>query len=126
MAASAASPAPERSKRKSAAESSAAWRLSDRIGLVVCWGLGLLFCAIAAAIVIYFLVQGLKYVNLELLTTPPKVGFNQNTTGGVLDPLIGTGIVAAMAMAIALPVGVAIAVWLSEFGRPAALAGEPA
>ena len=109
-------------KHTGAVESTAAWRLSDRIGLAICWGLGLLFCAIAVAIVVYFLVQGLKYVNLDLLTTSPKVGFNQNTTGGVLDPLIGTAIVAAMAMAIALPAGVAIAVWHSEFGRPAAIA----
>ena len=36
--------------------------------------------------------------------------------------MLGTFIVGAMAMAIAVPVGVAIAVWLSEFGRPTALA----
>ena len=34
-----------------AVESAGAWRLSDRIGLAICWFLGLLFCAIAAAIV---------------------------------------------------------------------------
>jgi hypothetical protein len=38
------------------ADTSAAWRLSDRIGLVVCWAFGLLFCAIAAAIVVFLLV----------------------------------------------------------------------
>ena len=35
---------------------------------------------------------------------------------------MGTLLVTALAMAIALPVGIAIAVWLSEYGRPAALA----
>jgi phosphate transport system permease protein len=100
----------------------AAWRLSDRIGLAACWTLGILFCAIAAAIVIYFLVQGLKYVSLDLLTTAPKPGFSQASTGGILDPLIGTVLVGVMGMAIALPAGVGIAVWLSEYGRPAALA----
>jgi phosphate transport system permease protein len=103
-------------------ESTAAWRLSDRIGLAICWILGLLFCAIAAAIVIYFLVQGLKYVNLDILTTAPKAGFSEKSTGGILDPMIGTVIVGVMAMAIALPAGVGIAVWLSEYGRPAVLA----
>jgi phosphate transport system permease protein len=107
---------------KGPVESSAAWSLTDRIGLFFCWALGLLFCAIAIAIVAYFLVQGLKYVNLDLLTTAPKQGFSQATTGGILDPLLGTVIVGAMAMAIAMPAGVAIAVWLSEYGRPAALA----
>ncbi len=36
--------------------------------------------------------------------------------------MIGTLLVALIAMVIALPVGIATAVWLSEFGRPAALA----
>ena len=103
-------------------ESAGAWRLSDRIGLAICWFLGLLFCAIAAAIVIYMLVQGIKYVRPELLTTSPKVGFTQAETGGFLDPLIGTFLVGAIGIAIALPLGIAIAVWLSEFGRPFALA----
>jgi len=105
-----------------AAESTGAWRLSDRIGLAICWILGLLFCAIAAAIVIYMLVQGIKYVRPELLTSAPKTGFSQSETGGFLDPLVGTFMVAAIGIAIALPVGVAMAVWLSEFGRPFALA----
>jgi phosphate transport system permease protein len=109
-------------QRFEAAESAAAWKLSDRIGLAICWVLGLLFCAIAAAIVIYLFIQGIKYVRPELLTTPPKTGFSQSETGGFLDPLIGTFIVGLIGIAIALPVGVAIAVWLSEFGRPFALA----
>jgi phosphate transport system permease protein len=112
----------ETSRHTGAVESTAAWRLSDRIGLAICWILGLLFCAIAAAIVIYFLVQGLKYVNLDILTTAPKAGFSEKSTGGILDPMIGTVIVGVMAMAIALPAGVGIAVWLSEYGRPAVLA----
>jgi phosphate transport system permease protein len=105
-----------------AAESAAAWKLSDRIGLAICWALGLLFCAIAAAIVIYLLVQGIKYVRPDLLTSSPKTGFSQAETGGFLDPLVGTFIVAIIGISVALPVGVAIAVWLSEFGRPFALA----
>jgi phosphate transport system permease protein len=103
-------------------ESSASWRLSDRIGLGFAWLLGILFCAIAVAIVGYFLVEGLRYLRPNLLVTNPAAGVSENQTGGFLDPLLGTVIIAAMAMAIALPVGIAIAVWLSEFGRPAALA----
>jgi phosphate transport system permease protein len=103
-------------------ESSASWRLSDRIGLGFAWLLGILFCAIAVAIVGYFLVEGLRYLRPNLLVTNPVAGVSENQTGGFLDPLLGTVIIAAMAMTIALPVGIAVAVWLSEFGRPAALA----
>jgi phosphate transport system permease protein len=101
---------------------SEAWTLSDRIGLIVCWIMGILFCLIAAAIVIYMFVQGLKYVSLSFITTPPSAGFSQADSGGALDAIIGTGLVAAIGIAIALPLGVAIAVWLSEYGRPFALA----
>ena len=99
-----------------------AWRTSDRIGLAICWFLGLLFCAIAAAIVIYLLVEGIKYVRPDLLATSPKTGFSQGETGGFLDPLVGTFLVGAIGIAIALPLGVAIAVWVVEYGRPSWLA----
>jgi phosphate transport system permease protein len=102
--------------------SSAAWRLRDRVGLGFAWLLGLLFCAITCAIVIYLLVQGIKYVRPALFVTHPAAGFSERETGGFLDPLIGTFLVGLMAMAIALPVGVGIGVWLSEFGRPFPLA----
>jgi phosphate transport system permease protein len=108
--------------RRSARDSSSTWRFSDRVGLAFCWLLGCLFCAIAAAIVIFMLVQGIKYVRPELLVTRPAVGFNETETGGFLDPMVGTLIVAVMSTAIALPLGVATAVWVTEYGRPFALA----
>jgi phosphate transport system permease protein len=103
-------------------ESSASWRVSDRVGLAFAWFLGLLFCVITAAIVIYLLIQGVRYVRPSLFVTSPTAGFGEADTGGFLDPLIGTVVVAVLAMGIALPVGIAIAVWLSEYGRPSALA----
>jgi phosphate transport system permease protein len=103
-------------------DSRAAWRLRDRMGLAFAWLLGLGFCAIAVAILVYLLVQGTKYVRPELFVTHPAAGFTESDSGGFLDPLIGTFLVGGMAMAIAFPVGLGAAVWLSEFGRPFALA----
>ena len=68
------------------------------------------------------MVQGLRYIRPELFVTHPSAGFTESETGGFLDPLMGTVIVAAMGMAIAFPVGLGVAVWLSEYGRPTALA----
>jgi phosphate transport system permease protein len=113
---------PGRGRRSPGAESSASWRLSDRVGLAFAWLLGLLFCAVTAAIVIYLLIQGVKYVRPSLFVTSPSAGFTQSDTGGFLDPLLGTFIVALLALAVAVPTGIATAVWLSEYGRPAALA----
>jgi phosphate transport system permease protein len=120
-----AAPPPDRSPtppRKGAVEGSATWRLSDRIGLAICWALGLLFCAIAVAIAVYLLVQGIKYLRPSMLVTPASAGFTQSESGGFSDALAGTLIVAAMGIAIALPIGIGIAVWLVEYGRPAGLA----
>jgi phosphate transport system permease protein len=114
-------PPPQRPP-KGAVEGSATWRLTDRIGLAICWALGLLFCAIAIAIVVYLLIQGIKYLKPSMLVTPAAAGFSQAESGGFSDALFGTMIVAVMGIAIALPAGVAIAVWLVEYGRPTALA----
>ncbi len=96
--------------------------MSDRIGLAFAWFLGLLFLAVTAGIVGYMFVQGIRYISLDLIFTSPAAGFSESETGGFLDPLLGTIIVAVMALAIAFPIGLGLAVWLSEFGRPAALA----
>jgi phosphate transport system permease protein len=107
---------------KGAVEGSATWRLSDRIGLAICWALGLLFCAIAVAIAVYLFIQGIKYLKPSMLVTPAATGFSESESGGFSDALVGTMIVAVMGIAIALPIGIGIAVWLVEYGRPAALA----
>ena len=108
--------------RTPALESSSSWRWTDRLGLAFAWLVGLLFCVICAAIVIYLLVQGIRYLHPSFLWTNPKVGNTQNETGGILAPLLGTALVIALAMGIATPVGVGIAVWLSEYARPRQLA----
>jgi phosphate transport system permease protein len=108
--------------RQSAEDSGVSWRLTDRIGLGFAWFLGLLFCAVTVAIVAFLAVQGIRYLRPELIWTNPQVGLNQNETGGFLGPLIGTFLVAGIAIGIAGPAGVGVAVWLSEYGRPRALA----
>jgi phosphate transport system permease protein len=116
-------PAPSGDCRpKDAVEGSATWSLVDRIGLAICWALGLLFCAIAVAIVVYLFIQGIKFLKPSMLVTPATSGFTESQSGGFSDALIGTLIVAVMGLSLALPAGVAIAVWLVEYGRPAVLA----
>jgi phosphate transport system permease protein len=103
-------------------ESSASWRLIDRVGLAFAWFLGLLFCLVTAALVLYLFVQGIKYLRPYMLVTNPTAGYSEAQTGGFFDPLLDTVVLSIMAMALAIPIGIATAVWLSEFGRPSALA----
>jgi phosphate transport system permease protein len=102
------------------------WSFFDRVGLVCAWGAGLLLCALAASILIFMLVKGLQFINLDQLGQSPIVGettsAGESTGGGYKDPMLGTLILTVLGTLIAFPIGVATAVWLSEYGRPAWLA----
>jgi phosphate transport system permease protein len=115
-------PKPDRGKRHKAVESTSTWSLLDRAGLAFAWAMGLLLCAICAAIIIYVAVQGIRFLRPEMLWTNPKTGYNQSETGGILEPILGSLLATTIAIVVATPLGVAIAVWLSEYGRPSPLA----
>jgi phosphate transport system permease protein len=108
--------------RRRPRESMRSWRRGDRIGLVLCWAAGAGLCLVAGAIVIYMLVRGLQYLTPNLLLSHPQPDLDQSKTGGFLDPLLGTLLLTVVGIALAVPLGVAIAVWLTEYGRPAGLA----
>jgi phosphate transport system permease protein len=94
----------------------------DRIGLAAAWVAGLSLCVVAGAICLYMLFRGIQFLNLDQLVTHPLPSLNQQKSGGFLDPILGTLILTTIGTLIAAPLGVAIAVWLSEYGRPAGLA----
>jgi phosphate transport system permease protein len=98
------------------------WSRGDKVGVILAWGAGILLCAIAAAIVLYMLFRGLQYVSFTLLSSHPLPSLDQSQSGGFLDPIEGTVILTILGTLIAAPIGVGIAVWLSEYGRPAGLA----
>jgi phosphate transport system permease protein len=101
------------------------WSIWDRAGLAAAWFCGLLLCALAGSIVIYMLIRGLQYVSLSALIEHPvtlSTTVSTGTAGGYLDPIEGTLILTALGTLIALPIGVGIAVWLSEYSRPSWLA----
>jgi len=98
------------------------WRWSDRLMMLGAWAAGLFLCLTAAAIVIYFAVRGVEYLNPQLIFERPQVSASQSGSGGFLDPLLGTLLLPAIGLAIATPLAVATAVWLVEYGRPAKLA----
>jgi phosphate transport system permease protein len=113
---------PTVSPRKRGRDSISSWPLVDRVGYVLCWGAGLLLCAIAGGIVLYMLVKGISYLRPSLLLQSPSPAKDQQGSGGFLDPIEGTLLLTAVGIALAAPIGVAVAVWLSEYRRPAVLA----
>jgi phosphate transport system permease protein len=103
-------------------ERTTSWPLLDRAGYWLCWLSGIGLCLIALAIVLFMFLKGVAYLKLDLFVTSPAPEALQSKSGGFLDPIVGTLIVALIGTLIAVPLGVAIATWLSEYGRPAGLA----
>jgi phosphate transport system permease protein len=100
----------------------ASWPLLDRAGYVLCWVTGIGLCLIAAAIVLYMFLKGVSYLKLSEFVSSPSPSLHQTQSGGFSDPIIGTLLVTAIGTVLAAPTGVALAAWLSEYGRPAWLA----
>ncbi len=98
------------------------WPLIDRLGFLLCWVAGVGLCLIAAGIVLYMLLKGVSYLSLAQFIHSPSPSLHQTQSGGFSDPILGTLLVTAIGTAIAAPVGVALAAWLSEYARPAWLA----
>jgi phosphate transport system permease protein len=94
------------------------WRLGDLLVLVAAWAAGLTLCVVVAAVVIYMGVRGIQYLSPALIFSHPAPGLAQNQTGGFLDPLLGTLLLAAIGIAIAAPLAICCALWLVEYGRP--------
>jgi phosphate transport system permease protein len=98
------------------------WPLLDRLGYWTCWATGIGLCAIALAIVAYMFVKGFSTLSFGLFTTSPAPSQSQGSSGGFLDPIVGTLIVTLIGTLLAAPMGVALATWISEYGRPQWLA----
>jgi phosphate transport system permease protein len=94
------------------------WRPGDSLVLVAAWAAGLTLCLVVAAVVIYMGVRGIQYLSPALVFSRPAAGLAQNQTGGFLDPLLGTLLLAAIGIAIAAPLAICSALWLVEYGRP--------
>ncbi len=70
----------------------------------------------ALLIVVYFLVsRGWRAINWTFLSQPPM---DSMTKGGILPCIIGTLCLSVGAILVALPIGVASAIYLNEYARP--------
>jgi phosphate transport system permease protein len=73
--------------------------------------------AILAIVVISVASQGLSQISWAFLTKDPTQTLS-GTGGGIASEIVGTAAIVAVATAMALPVGVLIAIFLTEFSTP--------
>jgi phosphate transport system permease protein len=84
---------------------------------IICWFIRVmtyLIVFIIASIIIKILWNGLSVINWEFLTTMPKRGGSE---GGILPAIVGTLLLALGTIIVALPLGMATAIYLSEYAK---------
>lgn len=71
---------------------------------------------LAALIIIigYILVNGLTHINLEFLTQEPR---RMGKEGGIFSVIVGTLMVTGVGILIATPIGIAAAVYFTEYAK---------
>ncbi|MBN1755078.1 phosphate ABC transporter permease PstA [bacterium] len=72
------------------------------------------------AILIFVILNGVKVIDLEFLTQPPRAGM---TKGGIFPAIIGTFCLSIGAIVFSLPLGVLSAIYLTEYSRQRKWAG---
>jgi phosphate transport system permease protein len=76
------------------------------------------FAVAILVIVIYSIAQrGASQLSIGFLTKNPTTTIS-GTGGGIKNAIIGSGLIVALATAMALPLGVLIAIFLTEFSTP--------
>jgi phosphate transport system permease protein len=103
---------------------SPARRRKDRLarGLITA---GTVIALVPLALVIYYLLhKGLGAWSGSFFTTDPtgNTFFKSSSIGGIKSAILGTIEIVALASAIAIPIGVGVAVWLVEYGRQSVFA----
>jgi phosphate transport system permease protein len=76
---------------------------------------------VAVAILLIVIVtvagKGASQLSISFLVKDPSVGIGA-VGGGIASAIVGTGLIVALATVMALPVGVLIAIYLTEFSTP--------
>jgi len=87
-------------------------KVSERIVYWVMRGMTYFIFLVVAYIVLDIVRKGLPTLSWEFVSTPPRRG---GTEGGILPAIVGTLCLVVGSMAVALPLGMASAVYLSEY-----------
>jgi len=93
-------------------------RIADRVATITLWGAALFVTGVFVWIVVGIVAGGAHAVSWHFLTSAPQ---NSGRAGGIAPVLVSTALILAVCMSVALPIGVATAIVLSEFTRGRAL-----
>jgi phosphate transport system permease protein len=100
---------------------SARRRRTDSIGRGVLLAATLIALVPLFLVVYYLLQKGLGAISWDFFTTDPSGRF-LGDPGGIKSAIIGTILIVLLATAIAIPLGVGVALYLVEYGKKSAFA----
>ena len=89
-------------------------RTSEKIAKALIWTAAVFVLVVLFAIVIYILYRGLPRVNWNFLTEIPR---DMGRGGGIASAIVGTLMVTAVAIVIAVPFGIGTAFYLAEYTK---------
>jgi len=92
-------------------------RRVDHLMRGVATGAAVLAVAILVIVIVTVASQGASQLSIGFLTKDPAVGLG-TVGGGIASAIVGSALIVAVATAMALPIGVLIAIYLTEFSKP--------
>jgi phosphate transport system permease protein len=90
-------------------------RIVNRIMEGIGTGAALLAVGVLGLVIVSVAIRAAPAINLDFFTKPPTLF---GAGGGISSAIIGSALIVAMATLMALPMGVLIAIFLTEFARP--------
>jgi phosphate transport system permease protein len=91
-------------------------QLTDRVARATTLAFTLLALVPLVLVIYYLLKEGLGAFSVHFFTTDPSGRF-LGDPGGIRSAIVGTVIIVGVATAIAIPLGVGVALYLVEYGR---------
>lgn len=84
--------------------------------LFACFRVAAVINGLALAVIVFFMLKnGISAISWEFLTDVPRESMTQ---GGILPCIVGTALLGLGAIVIAMPIGVASAIYLNEYAKP--------
>jgi phosphate transport system permease protein len=88
-------------------------KITQRIAWGIIWVAGMLTVVVLALIIGYVVIKGIGSVSWDFLITAPRGGLSGE--GGISTAIVGTFYVALLTIAIATPLGLGAAIYLTEY-----------
>jgi len=89
-------------------------KTSEKIAKIVIWSAAVFVLAVLSTVIIHILYQGLPRISWSFLTEIPR---DMGLSGGIASAIVGTLMVTAVAIVIAVPFGIGTAFYLAEYTK---------